>query len=244
MTFNREEFEADKFHNAETLAKDGELQKLALELIEKSDRYAHSYQWTWLGLPIIQCTEDIISAQEIVWDVKPDVIIETGIAWGGSIVFYASLLQMIGKGKVVGIDVVLPQKNIDKIMGYPFSDRIELIEGSSVEPSIVDQVAGHVKEGQTVMLMLDSNHTHEHVLKELELYSPFVTKDSYIIVSDTIVEDIPPQTHRPRSWGPGDNPKTAVNEFIKKNDRFVLDSYYNDKILITSDKGGYIKCIK
>lgn len=244
MTFDREQFEADRLRNAETLAKDDELQKLALDLIEKSDKHFHGYQWTWLGLPIIQCTEDIVSAQELVWDVKPDVIIETGIAWGGSIVFYASLLQMIGKGKVVGIDVVLPQKNVDKIMGYPFSDRIELIEGSSVEPSIVDQVAGHVKEGQTVMLMLDSNHTHEHVLKELELYSPFVTKDSYIIVSDTIVEDIPPQTHRPRPWGPGDNPKTAAKAFVEKNDRFILDPYYNAKSLITFDKGGYLKCVK
>ncbi len=244
MSFDREQFDADKIKNATSLGKDEELQKLALELIEKSDKHYHAYQWTWLDLPIIQSTEDILAAQELVWKVKPDVIIETGIAWGGSIVFYASLLQLIGKGKIVGIDVALPQKNIDKIMSYPFSDRIELIQGSAVDQSIVDLAASHIKEGQTVMLMLDSNHTHEHVLKELEMYSHLVTKDSYIIVSDTIVEDIPTQEHRPRPWGPGDNPKTAVNAFLKGNDRFVLDEYYNNKILVTFDKGGYLRCVK
>ena len=244
MTFDRVQFEKDRLDNAKSLEQDNELQDLAIELITKSDKHGHAYQWTWLDLPIIQSTEDIVAAQELVWKVKPDVIIEAGVAWGGSIVFYASLLALIGKGKIIGVDVVLPQENIDKIMGYSFSDRITLIEGSSVEQSIVDQVASHVKEGQTVMLMLDSNHTHEHVLKELEMYSPLVTADSYIIVSDTIVEDIEPQTHRPRPWGPGDNPKTAVNEFLKNTDRFELDPYYNAKTLITFDKGGYLKCLK
>ncbi len=244
MSFDREQFEADRLKNAASLEKDQDLQRLALELIEKSDKHFHAYQWTWMGLPIIQSTEDIICAQELVWSVKPDVIIETGIAWGGSIILYASLLQLIGKGKIIGIDVALPQKNIDKIMGYPFSDRIELIQGSSVDEQVVAQAARHIKAGQSVMVMLDSNHTHEHVLKELELYSPYVTKDSYIIVSDTVVEDIPAQSHRSRSWGPGDNPKTAVNSFLKTTDRFILDPYYNAKTLITFDKGGYLKCVK
>lgn len=244
MSFDREKFEADRLNNAVSLEQDNELQDLAIDLITKSDKHGHAYQWTWLDLPIIQSTEDIIAAQELVWKVKPDVIIETGIAWGGSIVFYASLLQLIGKGKIVGIDVALPQKNIDKIMAYPFSDRIELIKGSSIDQAIVDQAASHVNSGDTVMLMLDSNHTHEHVLKELEMYAHLVTKDSFIIVSDTVVEDIPPQEHRPRPWGPGDNPKTAVNAFLETADRFVLDPYYNAKALVTFDKGGYIKCVK
>lgn len=244
MTFDRNQLEADRLKNAESLANDNEVQKIALDLITKSDRHFHAYQWNWFGLPIIQSTEDIIAAQELVWKVKPDVIIETGIAWGGSIVFYASMMELIGKGKIVGVDLALPQKNIDLIMNYKFSNRIELIQGSSIEQSIVDKVKAHVKPGDTVMLMLDSNHTHDHVLEELRLYSPLVSKDSYIIVSDTIVEDIPVQDHRARPWGPGDNPKTAVNAFLKENDRFELDPYYNGKMLVTFDKGGYLRCLK
>jgi cephalosporin hydroxylase len=244
MTFDRAQFEKDRLKNAESLANDNELQKLALDLITKSDKHFHAYQWNWCGMPIIQSTEDIVAAQELVWKVQPDVIIETGIAWGGSMVFYASMLELIGKGKVVGVDVVIPQKNIDAIMQFPFSKRIHMIEGSAVEQSIVDKVKAHIKQGDKVMLMLDSNHTHEHVLEELRLYAPFVTKDSYIIVSDTIVEDIPEQSHRPRPWGKGNNPKTAVNAYLKETDRFELDSYYNNKILITFDKGGYLRCIK
>src|SRR5262245_40864584 len=159
MTFDRAQFEKDRLKNAESLAKDKDLQDLAVELITKSDKHFHAYQWTWLDMPIIQSTEDIVAAQELSWKVKPDVIIETGIAWCCSMVFYASLLELIGKGKIVGVDVVLPQKNIDAIMKYPFSKRIELIEGSSIEQSTVDKVKKHVKPGQTVMLMLDSNHT-------------------------------------------------------------------------------------
>jgi cephalosporin hydroxylase len=244
MTFDRAQFEKDRLTNAQSLAQDNELQNLAVEFIAKSDKHHHAYQWNWLGMPIIQATEDIIAAQELVWQVQPDVIIETGIAWGGSMVFYASMLQLIGKGKIIGIDVALPQKNIDAIMKYPFSNRIELIQGSSIDTVIVDQVKSKIKPGDKVMLMLDSNHTHEHVLEELKLYAPLVTKDSYIIVSDTVVEFIPPQTHRPRPWGPGDNPKTAVDAYLKTTDRFALDSYYNAKVLITFDKGGYIKCVK
>lgn len=244
MTFDRAKLEADRLKTAKTLEQDNEVQNLALDLITKSDRHFHAYQWNWLDLPIIQMTEDIMAAQELIWKVKPDVIVETGIAWGGSMVFYASMLELIGKGEVIGVDVVLPQDNIDKIMKYPFSKRISMIQGSSIDEDIVNQVKARIKPGQTVMLMLDSNHTHDHVLDELRMYSPLVTKDSYIIVSDTVVEDIPAQQHRPRPWGPGDNPKTAVNAFLKETDRFVLDDYYNAKVLMTFDKGGYIKCLK
>lgn len=244
MTFDRAQLEADRLKTAKTLEQDNEVQQLAIDLITKSDQHFHAYQWNWLGLPIIQMTEDVMAAQELIWKVKPDVIVETGIAWGGSMVLYASMLELIGKGEVIGIDLVLPQSNIDKIMAYPFSKRISMIQGSSIDQSIVDQVKAKIKPGQTVMLMLDSNHTHAHVLDELKMYSPLVTKDSYIIVSDTIVEDIPPQAHRPRPWGPGDNPKTAVNEFLKTTDRFELDAYYNAKILMTFDKGGYLRCVK
>ncbi len=244
MTFDRAQLDADRLKTAKTLEQDNEVQKLAIDLITKSDKHFHAYQWNWLGLPIIQMTEDVMAAQELIWQVKPDVIVETGIAWGGSMVLYASMLELIGKGEVIGVDLVLPQSNIDKIMAYPFSKRISMIQGSSIDENIVNQVKAKIKPGQTVMLMLDSNHTHDHVLDELKMYSPLVTKGSYIIVSDTVVEDIPPQDHRPRPWGPGDNPKTVVNEFLKTTDRFELDDYYNAKVLMTFDKGGYIRCIK
>jgi cephalosporin hydroxylase len=244
MSFDRDQFEKDRLKYADSLANDSGLQKLAIDLITKSDVHHHAYQWNWLGMPIIQATEDIVAAQELVWKVQPDVIIETGIAWGGSMVFYASMLQLIGKGKIIGVDVVVPQKNIDAIMKYPFSNRIELIEGSSIDQKIVDKVKSRIKPGDKVMLMLDSNHTHEHVLEELKLYAPLVTKDSYIIVSDTVVEDIPEQTHRQRPWGKGDNPRTAVDAYLKTTDRFELDKYYYNKLLITFDRGGYIKCVK
>jgi cephalosporin hydroxylase len=244
MTFDRAQLDADRLKTAKTLEQDNEVQKLAIDLITKSDRHFHAYQWNWLGLPIIQMTEDVMAAQELIWQVKPDYIVETGIAWGGSMVLYASMLELIGKGEVIGVDLVLPQSNIDKIMAYPFSKRISMFQGSSIDQSIVDQVKAKIEPGKTVMLMLDSNHTHDHVLDELKMYSPLVTKDSYIIVSDTIVEDIEPQAHRPRPWGPGDNPKTAVNAFLKTTDRFELDSYYNAKVLMTFDKGGYLRCLK
>lgn len=244
MTFDRAQLEQDRVRTAKTLEQDNEVQKLAIDLITKSDKHFHAYQWNWLGLPIIQMTEDIIAAQELIWAVKPDYIVETGIAWGGSMVLYASMLELIGKGEVIGVDLVLPQGNIDKIMAYPFSKRISMIQGSSIDANIVEQVKAKIQPGKTVMLMLDSNHTHDHVLDELKMYSSLVTKDSYIIVSDTIVEDIPEQGHRPRAWGPGDNPKTAVNEFLKISDRFELDPYYNAKVLMTFDKGGYLRCLK
>lgn len=244
MTFDRAKLESDRLKSAKTLEQDNELQSLAIDLITKSDQHGHAYQWNWMGLPIIQSMEDIVAAQELIWKVKPDVIVETGIAWGGSMVFYASMLELIGKGRVIGIDVALPQSNIDEIMKYKFSNRITLIHGSSVDQKIVDQVKAQIKPGEKVLLGLDSNHTHDHVLEELQLYSPLVTKDSYIIVSDTVVEDIPVQEHRPRAWGPGNNPRTAVNEFLKTTDRFVLDDYYNAKLLVTFDKGGYLRCTK
>lgn len=244
MTFDRAKLEDDRQKSAKTLEQDNEVQKLAIDLITKSDRHFHAYQWNWLGLPIIQMTEDVMAAQELIWEIKPDVIVETGIAWGGSMVLYASILELIGKGSVIGVDVVLPQGNVDRIMAYPFSKRISMINGSSIDPSVADRVKAKIRPGQTVMLMLDSNHTHDHVLEELKLYAPLVTKGSYIIVSDTVVEDIPEQTHRPRPWGHGNNPKTAVNEYLKTTDRFELDPYYNAKVLMTFDKGGYLRCVK
>ena len=157
---------------------------------------------------------------------------------------YASLMQLYGKGKVIGIDLNLYDHVADQIMSYPFSNRIHLLKGSSTDESIVSKVKSMIPAGSKVMVLLDSNHTHEHVLDELRAYAPLVTRSQYLIVSDTIVEDIPPQTHRPRAWGPGNNPKTALFQYLKETDRFEIDAYSNDKLLTTFSPMGYVKCIK
>ncbi|MGF1610059.1 MAG: cephalosporin hydroxylase family protein [Kiloniellales bacterium] len=242
--FDREQFEKDKRANAASQAADEALCRLALDFLVQSDRHHYGYQWTWLGLPIVQMPQDILVTQEIIWETKPDLMIETGIAWGGSIVLYASILQLIGKGRVIGIDRVLPDKNRQEIMKYPFSDRISLIEGSSVDPDVVRQVKEQVRPGDSVMLLLDSNHTHDHVLEELRLYAPLVTPGQFLVVSDTIVEDIPPQSHRPRPWGPGDNPKTALRAYLDETDCFAEDDYINAKLLLSYSPNGYCRRIR
>ncbi len=244
MTFDRDEFEKSKRKFAVQQAKDEDLQAKALDLLVHSDKYHYGYQWSWLGMPIIQLPPDILATQEIIWQTQPDVIIETGIAWGGSIVLYASLLELIGKGEVVAVDTVLPQKNIDAIMKYPFSKRIHMYEGSSLSLDVEEKVKSHIETGDKVMLLLDSNHTHEHVLDELQRYAPLVTEGQYLIVSDTIVEHIPAQEHRPRPWGPGNNPKTALRAYLEETDRFEEDVYYNSKLLTTFTPSGYLRCIR
>jgi cephalosporin hydroxylase len=242
--FIRDQFEADKRKNAQTQVKDGALRSLARDFVIQSDKYGYGYQWTWLGLPIIQMPQDIVATQEIIWECKPDVIIEAGIAWGGSVLLYASMLQLIGKGKVVAIDLNLMDHVRDQIMGYPFSNRIHLYKGSSTDVSIVSQIRSHIEPGQSVMVLLDSNHTHEHVLDELRLYAPLITKGQFLIVSDTIVEDIPAQEHRPRPWGPGNNPMTALRSYLAEVDRFAVDEFVNSKLLLTFSPQGYCRCVK
>lgn len=241
--FIRDDFEADKRKNAEAQSRDQNLRRSALDLIVKSDQYGYGYQWTWLGLPIIQLPQDIVVTQEIIWACKPDVIIETGIAWGGSVALYASMLQLIGKGKVVAVDLNLMDHVSQQIMAYPFSNRIHLYKGSSTDPEIVAKIKQHIEPGNTVMLLLDSNHTHEHVLEELRLYAPLVTKGQYLVVSDTIVEDIPIQEHRPRKWGPGNNPKTALNAYLAETGAFEVDRSINNKLLLTFTPDGYCRRI-
>jgi len=242
--FDRKQFEATKREQVTAMSKDAALKNLARDYLIAADQAGYAYQWTWLGLPIIQFPPDIIATQEIIWETKPDIIIETGIAWGGSILLYASLQQLMGKGKTIAVDLNLYDHVRDQIMGYPFSKRIQLLKGSSVEPSIVDRIKQQIEPGQSVMVLLDSSHTHEHVLAELKAYAPMVTKGQFLIVSDTIVEDIPPQTFRQRPWGPGDNPKTAMWEYLKTTDRFEEDFMINNKLLTTYTPNAFLRCIK
>jgi cephalosporin hydroxylase len=210
-------------------------------LIERSGPYRYTYNFRWLGRPIIQFPQDLVALQEIVWDTKPEVVVETGIAHGGSLVFYASLLELLGGDReVIGIDIDVRQHNRVAIEAHPLAHRVTMVEGSAVEPAIVDRVRDLVR-GRRTMVVLDSNHTHEHVLRELELYSPMVSVGCYLVVLDTIVERMPAHLHAERPWGPGDNPMTALDAFLATTDAFTIDREYDDKLLFTVAPRGYLK---
>ena len=239
------EFEKEKKFAIKNMAADANLRILTNRWFIESCNYKYSYNFTWMGRPIIQYPQDIIAMQEIIWRVKPDLIIETGIAHGGSLVFYASMLELIGgDGKVVGIDIDIRDHNRIEIEKHPMFKRITMIEGSSTDERVVNKVREFALGKARVMVVLDSSHTHDHVMQELRLYSPLVTKESYLVVFDTIVEDMPEGFFADRPWGKGNNPKTAVWEFLKMNDRFVIDRDIENKLLITVAPDGYLKCVK
>lgn len=226
------------------MAADADLQKAAKELFVRSCEYRYSYNFTWMGRPIIQYPQDMVAMQEIIWAVKPSLIIETGIAHGGSLVFYASLLELMGGERyVLGVDIDIRAHNRAAIEAHSMTNRIQMIQGSSIDPAVVAQVAEHARGHNSVLVTLDSNHTHAHVLAELQQYSPFVTKDSYLVVFDTVVDDMPKTLFPDRPWGPGDNPKTAVRAFLESNPRFAIDHEIENKLLLTVAPSGYLKCL-
>ena len=227
------------------MAADAKLKRDALALFREVSRYRYSYNFSWLGRPIIQFPQDIVAMQEIIWQVQPDLIIETGIAHGGSLIFWSSMLQLLGgDGRVVGIDIEIRPDNREELEKHPLFSRITLVEGSSIEPVIVERVRTLAAGRRRVLVVLDSNHTHDHVLKELQLYSPLVRRGSYLVVFDTIVEDMPDDFAVERPWGKGNNPKTAVREFLKHNDRFEVDAEVEGKLLLSVAPSGYLKCVK
>lgn len=219
------------------------MDKLTLDWIFESARTRYTYNFSWLGRPIIQYPQDMIAMQEIIWDVKPDLIIETGIAHGGSLIYYASLLELIGHGEVLGIDIEIRPHNRAAIEAHPMVKRIRMLEGSSTAPDIVEQVR-KAAEGKRTLVVLDSNHTHEHVLAELEAYAPLVSVGSYCVVMDTVVEDMPEDCFPDRPWGKGNNPKTAVWEFLKAHPEFEIDKSIEHKLLITVAPDGYLRRVK
>jgi cephalosporin hydroxylase len=229
----------------ERMGDDDELRRATREWFAAASRYEYSYHFKWLGRPIIQFPQDIVATQEIIWEVKPDLIVETGIARGGSLIFSASILELIGgEGLVVGVDIDIREHNRVEIERHPMAKRIEMIQGSSVAEETFRQVESFAEGKRRVLVMLDSNHTHEHVLKELELYSRLVTKGSYLIVFDTVVEEMPEELCADRPWSPGNSPQTALREFLRHNDRFEIDAKYDRKLLITVAPGGYLRCVK
>lgn len=239
-----DQFESEKKEWIRRIASDTGLQEISLQWITHASRYKYSYHFTWLGRPIIQFPQDIVMMQEIIWNTRPDVIIETGIAHGGSLIFYASMLELLGNGgKVLGIDIDIREHNRREIEGHPMYKNIQMIEGSSTDKEVVDQVSA-AAQGKRVLLSLDSLHTHDHVLKELMLYSPLVSRGSYIVVFDTIIEDFPDGSFPDRPWKKGDNPMTAVKKFLELTDRFVVDTEITSKLLISSAVNGYLRCVK
>lgn len=227
------------------MSEDRKLRELSHEWFLESCRYKYSYGFSWMGRPIIQYPQDILLMQEIIWSVRPSRIVETGIAHGGSIVFYASMLHLLGSdGRVVGVDVDIREHNRREIEKHPMFDRIDLIEGSSTDPEVVKRVRDLAGGRPPVLVVLDSNHTHAHVLRELELYSPLVTPGSYLVVFDTVIEDMPKDFFPDRPWGQGNSPKTAVHEFLKRNSRFEIDRELESKALVTVAPDGFLRCVK
>jgi len=237
-----EKFQEEVRANIRGLMDDHDVQALSRIWVREIARYKYAYNFSWMGRPIIQFPQDMIAMQEIIWACKPDLIIETGIAHGGSLIYYASLMEMMQlDGYVLGIDIDIRTHNRAEIDAHPMRKRIQMIQGSSIATDTVAEVAKHVQGKKSVMVILDSNHTHEHVLQELQQYAPFVSKGNYLVVFDTLVEDMPDDLVHDRPWGKGNNPKTAVREFLKSNDQFEIDKAVEAKILITVAPDGFLK---
>ena len=240
-----EQFREARAKDTNKMAEDTRIKELGLLFVKDTATYKYCYNFTWMGRPIIQFPQDMIAMQEIIWQVKPDLIIETGIAHGGSLIFSASMLELIdGDGEVLGIDIDIREHNRVEIEKHPMFKRITMIEGSSIDEKIAEKVYDFARGKKRVLIILDSMHTHEHVLKELQLYSPLVTKGSYLVVFDTIIEDMPDDFFPDRPWGKGNNPKTAVWEFLKTNDRFEIDKSIENKLLITVAPDGWLKRVR
>lgn len=241
-----EQFNQEKRKNIEAMGNNKALKQQGLDLMLASADQKYTYNFTWLGRPIIQYPQDMIALQEIIWEVKPDLIIETGIAHGGSLIFNASILALLGgQGHVLGIDIDIREHNRKEIEQHPLSKYITMLQGSSVDESMIAKVHSFAKGKKNILVILDSNHTHEHVLAELRAYAPLVHKDSYCIVFDTAVEDMPADYDwSPRPWGKGNNPKTAVWEYLKENTNFEIDKTVENKLLLTVAPDGYLKKVK
>lgn len=250
-------FQTEVAQRIENISRDGQLRRCAMDFMRASLLPQYSYNFSWMSRPVIQYPQDLVAIQELIWQVKPDLIIETGIAHGGSLIFNASILALLemceateaGRSldprrpnrKVLGVDIDIRSHNRAAILAHPLSHRIQMIQGSSIEADIVKQIREIAHQHERVLVCLDSNHAHAHVLAELESYAPLVSKGSYCVVFDTIVEDMPAALSGGRPWGPGNNPKTAVWEYLKKHPEFEINKSIQDKLLITAAPDGFLK---
>jgi len=244
------EFDSRNREMVKKMSEDDNLKKMSLDWITETGKYEYGYHFKWLGRPVIQLPQDMVAMQEIIWDVKPDIIIETGIAHGGSLIFSASMLALleicgeIENGQVLGIDIDIREHNKKAIEAHPMSKKITMYEGSSIEEEMITRVHEFAKKGKKILVCLDSNHTHDHVLAELKAYANLASVGSYCTVFDTIIEDLPEGSFPDRPWDKGNNAKTAVWEFLKTNDDFEIDKEIENKILITVAPDGYLKRVK
>ena len=239
--------------------KDQRLWAAGMKFMLASIAPKYSYNFKWLGRPIIQYPQDMIALQELIWQIKPNLILETGIAHGGSLIMSASMLTLLDycdavdagqtldpaqpRRKVLGLDIDIRAHNRAAIEAHPLAGRIEMIEGSSIAPAVIKQVKQRAKDYDRILVCLDSNHTHDHVLAELEAYAPLVTQGSYCVVFDTIIEDLPAGSFPDRPWDKGNNPKTAVWEYLKTHPEFEIDHEIDDKLLISVAPCGFLKRI-
>jgi cephalosporin hydroxylase len=250
-------FKREVAESITNMGADADLQALSRIWLQHISAHRYSHNFQWLGRPIIQVPQDVAAMQEIVWQVRPDLIIETGIAHGGSLILSASMLALLdmcdaikagemmdprqSKRKVLGVDIDIRAHNRAAIEAHPMASRIQMIEGSSIAPEVIHQVQQVAKDYGRVLVCLDSNHTHEHVLAELEAYASLTSIGSYCVVFDTLVEDMPSAMFPDRPWGPGNNPKTAVWEYLKSHPEFEIDKTIQHKLLITVAPDGYLK---
>lgn len=250
-------FNKEKRDRILAFEKDGEFKALSQAWLAASMARKYVYDFTWLGRPIIQYPQDVVAMQELIWEVRPDLIIETGIAHGGSAVFSASMLALLEfahsvrqerafdarkpRRKVIGIDIDIRPHNRRAIEAHPLSPWIEMVGGSSTDPSVASRVRTAAQAYERVLVFLDSNHTHEHVLAELDAYAPLVTPGSYCVVFDTFVEDMPRGFFADRPWDVGNNPRTAIAAWLPEHPDYVVDRSWDSKLMVTAAAGGFIR---
>jgi cephalosporin hydroxylase len=230
---------------AREMSLDKDFQAKALEVLVEADHHRWIHQNTWFGEPLLNLPQDMFAIQDIIWRTRPEYIIEVGVAWGGGMLFEATLLEILGGQKVIGIDIFIPPDLRQRLSSHgKLSERLVLIEGSSTAADTLAQVEALLGGSRKVLVILDSYHTHEHALNELRSYAPLIEKGQYLICGDTVVERIPPQLHRTRPWGPGNNPATAVKEFLSLTDRFAVDEKIDQRLLLSCHPGGYLQAVK
>lgn len=260
MTTPQEQFAAERHARVEQYQSDKAFQELSRQWLQESMARKYVYNFDWMGRPIIQYPQDMAAVQELIWRVRPDLVIETGIAHGGSLILSASILALLdmcdaieagttidprkSMRKVIGIDIDIRPHNRAAIEAHPMSSRIQMFEGSSIDPSMVEQVRQASTGYKKVMVFLDSMHSHAHVLSELQAYAPMVSVGSYCVVFDTYVEDMPAQFFPDRPWDIGDNPKTAVHEWLRTDANFIIDRDIESRIMITVTPDGFLKRVK
>ena len=243
---SRDQFEEILNSNASEMAKDEELINEALKIKVKAGYdYFWVHQTKWFGEPILNLPQDLFAIQEIIYATKPKYFIEVGTAWGGGLLFYSTLMEILGGEKVIGVDIFIPDDLKDRINKHgSISNRIKWVEGSSTNKKTITRIKEIIGDSRDVMVLLDSHHTHKHVYKELNMYSELVGKGNYLICGDTVIEHQPRSDKRPREWGVGNNPQTALNQFLVESDRFQIDHDISNKLLFTCNPGGYLKAIK